>query len=455
MNQLLSIKEKIAYGLGDTASNLVWQTAMIFLAYFYTDVYGLSPGVMGTMFLLLRCMDAITDPMMGALCDRTRSKHGQFRPYLLWCAIPFGVACAITFYTPNLGSTGKIIYAFVTYGILTLLYTAINVPYCAMASSLTANSQERTSLQSYRFALSTMGGLIIALLALPLVKLIGGEDDLGKVINPQNGYFGAMIIMGALAIILFLVCFKNTKERIELPVSSSGIKEDIKVLFKNQQWRIIFIANIILLLAVVMRGTVMMYYIDRVLNRHELATYFIAGGMIAAIIGAIITAPLFGKLDKVKTYKAIIFVSLIIFIGSFFIPKEWFMLALCVHLVVSLIQMMSTPLLWSMMSDVVDYEKAVSGKQLGGLVFASVLFAIKFGLALGGAVVGWSLAIAGYDANLTVQPDNVIALINMLFTIIPGLLFIPLILVMNNYGLNNEKLESISLALKEKRLLAK
>ncbi|WP_256742103.1 MFS transporter, partial [Cronobacter sakazakii] len=165
LTSALTTKDKIGYGLGDMASALVWQTATLFLAYFYTDVFGLPAAIMGTMFLLVRAVDAFVDPCIGALVDRTRTRYGRFRPWLLWFAIPFGVCCLITFYVPQASETTKIVYACVTYSLLSLVYSAINVPYCAMPGSLTMDPRERHSLQSWRFGLSFIGGLIVTVIA--------------------------------------------------------------------------------------------------------------------------------------------------------------------------------------------------------------------------------------------------------------------------------------------------
>ena len=148
---MVSVREKIAYGLGDTASNIIFQTVMLFLSFFYTDIFGISPAIVGTLFLVVRIFDAVTDPLMGALTDRTTSKHGRFRPYLLWLAVPFGLISILAFSTPDLSDQGKVIYAFFTYGLLMAAYTAINIPYCALGGVLTADPKERVSIQSYRF----------------------------------------------------------------------------------------------------------------------------------------------------------------------------------------------------------------------------------------------------------------------------------------------------------------
>lgn len=433
----LSRKEKIAYGLGDMGCNFVWQTVMLFLAYFYTDVYGLSPAHMGTMFLLVRFIDAVTDPIMGGIVDRTQSKHGKYRPYLLWISVPFGLSCLMVFFTPDVGEVGKVIYAYVSYIFLTLMYTAINVPYCAMANTLTNDSDERTSLQSYRFAFSTIGGLIVALVALPLVSVIGQGDK-------QLGYLGAMSIMGAGAIVLFYLCFKNVKEKVSVePNKNSTVSQNLKSFKQNKAWVIIFVANVILLAGVVLKGGSTLYYVNEVMGREDLATWMISLGMVANIIGAFISPIVLKGYDKVSAYQVLIVISGILSCIIYFLPPTNVLLIFSFVLGLGVIQMMTTPLLWSMMSDVVDDEKTKTSRNISGTVFASALFAIKMGIALGGALLGWMLAFTGYDGQLTSQPDAALNMINLLFSFIPGVIFISLAGVMHFYPLRKAELEKI------------
>ncbi|GEA61125.1 glycoside-pentoside-hexuronide (GPH):cation symporter [Vibrio comitans] len=433
----LSVREKVAYGLGDTGCNFVWQTVMLFLAYFYTDVYGLSPAHMGTMFLLVRFIDAVTDPLMGSLVDRTKSKHGRYRPYLLWMAVPFGIACMFAFYTPSFGETGKIVYAYASYIFLTLMYTAINVPYCAMANALSNDSEERTSLQSYRFALSTAGGLVVATVALPLVGLIG-DGDL------QKGYLGAMAVMGAIAIALFFVSFANTKERHVPEVEEKqSVWADLKLLLSNDQWRVLFIVNIVLLTGVVLKGATTMYYVNTVMGRGDLATLFMVAGMLAAIAGAMLSSPLFGKYNKPTVYRVLIVISGVISMLMYAVDPSNVTMIFAITIVLGLVQTATTPILWSMMSDVVDYEKTRSNRSLSGMVFSTNLFAIKLGIALGGAAVGWILAWSGYVGGAEVQTAEAVNSINLLFTVVPGVMFASLAVFMMFYKLDQQKLKQI------------
>jgi GPH family glycoside/pentoside/hexuronide:cation symporter len=197
---MISTREKIAYGLGDTASNIVFQTVMLFLTFFYTDIFGISPAFVGTMFLAVRLIDAVTDPLMGALADRTNTRWGKFRPYLLWFALPFGFISVLAFTTPDLTEDGKMIYAFVTYTALMMVYTAINIPYCALGGVLTADPKERVSVQSYRFVFAMLGGLLVSGLTLPLVEFLGEGDQ-------AKGYQLTIAAMSVLGVAMFLACF--------------------------------------------------------------------------------------------------------------------------------------------------------------------------------------------------------------------------------------------------------
>ena len=441
----ISIKEKFSYGLGDTGCNLVWQTVMLFMAWFYTDVFGLSPAHMGTMFLAVRVLDAVTDVLMGAVADRTRTKYGQFRPYILWFAIPFGVSCLITFYVPDVGPTAKIVYACVTYGILSLIYSAINVPYCAMPGALTLDPRERHSLQSWRFGLSFIGGLIVTVIALPLVSLLGQG-------NVQKGYFYAMSLMGLLGIVLFFCCFLMTRERYSPRSDTSGsMLTDLKLLAGNSQWRIVFLFNILLLTAVVTRGSATMYYVNYVLLRPELVFAFIVSGMVASLSGALLSERLLGKFDRVRAYQWTI-ISFVIF-GAliFFLPPSQVWLIFGLNIVFSFVQNLTTPLQWTMFSDVVDYEEHRSGRRLDGLVFSTALFAIKFGLALGGAVVGWVLGMVDYAPGQAAQAPHVLSTINALFTLIPCALFLCMVALLSIYKLNSRLVDSIARELASKR----
>ncbi|WP_413739846.1 glycoside-pentoside-hexuronide (GPH):cation symporter [Sodalis sp. RH14] len=435
---MLTIKEKIGYGLGDTASNFVWKSTLLFLAFFYTDVFGISPGVMGTIFLVSRLLDAITDPLMGILVDRTRTRHGQFRPYILWCAIPFGVILALTFYTPDLGYTGKVIYASVTYILLTLAYTAINVPYCSMPAAITSDSRERHSLQSYRFFMAALAALIVSGVSLPLVNIIGGGND-------RVGYFGAMCVLGVLGALCFLVCFAMTKEKYILNSGQHfNIKEDIKVLWGNSQWRIITLFKIVGSASNTIRVGAMMYFVKYVMDHPELASNFVFYGSIAAMIGSILSAKLLGKYDRIKSCKATVLIYIVLNLIIFFTPSTSISMIFVLNMIFMFFFNLTNPLQWLMASDIVDYEEHRSGHRLDGLIFSTYLFSIKIGLALGGALLGWSLHFAHYQPGVGIQDGSVVLMVKFVFCIIPSVFSALQILMLLFYRLNSETVQRIT-----------
>ncbi|MGO2472984.1 MAG: MFS transporter, partial [Vibrio litoralis] len=262
--------------------------------------------------------------------------------------------------------------------------------------------------------------------------------------NIQKGYVGAMAVMGFGAIALFFFCFANVKERFTAEKEERRpVKDDMKLLLKNNQWRILFILNVLLLTAVVLKGASTMYYVNNVMGRADLATTFMVAGMLANIVGAIISAPLFGHLDKPTIYKILTVISGLLSISLFFVQPDNIFMIFALVIALGVIQMSTTPILWSMMSDVVDYEKTRSNRSLSGMVFSTNLFAIKLGIALGGAAVGWILAGAGYVGGASEQSQEAISAINLLFTVIPGVVFISLAGVMAKYELDNKKLAQI------------
>ena len=239
MEQKLSIKEKVGYGLGDFAANIVFQTVMIFLMYYYTDIFGIPAAAVGTLFLVSRIWDAINDPMMGAVADRTKSKYGKFRPWVKWTAIPFGIMAVLMFTTPDFSVQGKIIYAYITYIGMMMIYTANNIPYGALSGVMTADSVERTSLNSYRFVLGQSAALMVQALTLPLIAFFGAG-------NKAAGYQMTMGLFAIIAIGMFYVTFYSTKERIEpVQTEATPLKDDLKDLFSNKPWVILFVMGLV------------------------------------------------------------------------------------------------------------------------------------------------------------------------------------------------------------------
>jgi GPH family glycoside/pentoside/hexuronide:cation symporter len=443
--------EKIGYGLGDTASNIVFQTVMLLLAYFYTDIFGISAAAMGTLFLSVRFMDAVTDPIMGVICDRTVTRWGKFRPYLLWLCVPFAIICVVTFTTPDLDPAGKLIYAYVTYGLLMLVYTAINIPYCALGGVMTPDTHERVSLNSYRFFLATAGGVLVASATLPLVELLGGGND-------QKGYQLAMVIFGVLAVCLFLACFVLTRERVvQITAQPTSLRQDIRVLLTNDQWVVLAGLTFILLIPIVIRSSAAAYYIKWYAGRKDLITLFLTTGMVAAMIGAAAASPLTRRVSKVKAYILIQAVIFVVSAAMYFVRRDQLILMFVLFGIVQFFVQMGSPILWAMMADTVDYGEYKTGRRITGLVFSGTLFTLKMGVALGGAIFGWILGYFGYQKvteTLLTQTDSAIKGIALLFTLIPAGWHLLVIAAVTRYKLSEARCDDIRAELDRRKQLS-
>jgi len=436
-SQRVSALEKISYGLGDTASNIVFQTLMLLMPYFYTDVFGLSAAAMGTMFLVVRLGDAVADPIMGSICDRTSTRWGKFRPYLLWVAVPYAIVAVLTFTTPNLDATGKLIWAYVTYGLLMLVYTAINIPYCALGGVLTGDTRERVFLQSYRFVLATLAGVLVASTTLPLVAWLGQGND-------QKGYQVAMVLMGSLAVVMFLASFFFTRERVTQATEQVvSFWNDLRVLLRNDQWRVIAGVFFVLLIGLVIRGGGALYYITWFAGRKDLGTAFLTVGMIGQTVGAGCAGLLTRRLSKSRSYMLLQTAITALSVVLFFLGSGSLVLMFVLFGVIQFFTQMSSPILWAMMSDTVDYGEHKTGRRITGLVFSGALFCLKLGMALGGALLGWALAYYGYRGAAEVQTPEAIRGVVITFTLVPALFHFLVIPIASRYKLTDARCDAI------------
>jgi glycoside/pentoside/hexuronide:cation symporter, GPH family len=409
----ISIKEKIGYGLGDTASNFFFQMFMNFLLFFYTDVFGIPAAAAGTMFLVTRIWDTFNDPLMGVIADRTNTKWGKFRPYLIWIVIPFAIIGVLTFTTPNLSVTGKIIYAYITYTLMMMAYTAINIPYSALMGVISPNSLERTSLSSYRFVLAFVGAFIIQGLTLPLVEFLGKG-------NQAKGFQLTMVFYSVLAVILFLITFSTTKERVQPPKDQkTSLKSDLKDLAHNQPWLVLFFLGIFALSYISIRSGSIMYYFKYYLGRETLASVFMVSGTVGVIIGVMLTEYFSKKFGKRNLYMILMGITSVLTIIFYFIKPEQIVLIFAVHILISFIMGPTAPLIWAMYADTADYSEWKFGRRATGLVFSAATFAQKFGWTIGGALAGWLLAYYGFKANV-VQSMETQNGIRMMMSIIPA-----------------------------------
>ena len=410
----LTVKEKISYGLGDTASNFYWQMFMSFILFFYTDVFGIPAAVAGTMLLITRMWDTGIDPIMGVIADRTNTRWGKFRPYLLWMALPIGIIGVLTFTTPDLSLSGKIVYAYVTSTLMMAAYTAINTPYSALMGVLTPNSLERTSVSSYRFVLAFVAIFIVQGTTLPLVQYFGKG-------NQAVGFQWTMVVFSAVAVVLFVFTFLNTRERVHPPKDQkSSIKSDLRDLLRNRPWMVLFFIGIFALSYNSIRSGSIIYYFKYYVGDEIMTSAFMVSGTIAAIVGVMATKYLSKLLGKRKLYM-VLWGTVSVLTGLFyFIPKENVTWIFASHVVISFILGPTAPLIWAMYADTADYSEWKSGRRATGLVFSAATFAQKLGWAIGGAITGWLLAYFGFVANV-VQTQGAQDGIRLMMSVIPAI----------------------------------
>jgi len=423
----LSIREKIGYAAGDTASNLYFQTFLLFIPIFYTDVVGLPAAAVATMFAVSRVFDAVTDPAMGTFADRTQTRWGKFRPYLLWMAVPFGLAGFLAFSSPDLGSTGRLVYAYITYNLLMIAYTAINVPYAALMGVMTSNPLERTSLAAYRFVGVFTGGLIIQGAALWMVEYFGRGDE-------QAGWQWTMACISVLAITLFWVTFASTRERVSPPPEQkSDLRRDLRSLL-NRPWLLVGLATFFQLTFIVARGSTVAYYFKYFvrdqrlsllgftwdLSFEALASSFLVSGTIVTIVGTMCSKWFAQRLGKAQAYVIFLAVSVVSQALFYFAQPTDVLLIFGLNLIGQFVWGPVSVLQWAMYTDVADHMEWKNGRRATGLVMAASLFMLKLGLAMGGAFVVSMLGVYGFQAN---QEQSVATLqgIRLLMSVFPAL----------------------------------
>lgn len=447
-NNRLTPVEKIGYGLGDFASNIVFQSILILLPVFYTDVFGLTPAVMGTLFLVVRILDAVIDPAVGIIADHTNTRWGKYRPYLLWFAIPFAVLAVLTYTTPSFSEHGKLIYAYITYGLLMVVYSVINIPYCALGGVLTSDSQERVSANSYRFFLATFAGVLIAFLGPKLVQYFAPGD-------PKSGYPMAMMVFGVMAVIAFFACFALVKERVASAAPNKGdILSDVKSLLKNDQWLIVAALFFFLLIGIVLRAGSAAYYINWFAQHKELTAAFLTTGTVAQMIGASLASTFTKKFDKVPTYIASQVLLILGSIGLYFTPSSNLSLIFVLFAFINFFVQMGAPILFSMAADTAEYGELKTGRRVTGLIFSGALFALKLGVAVGGFAIGLVLDHYGYLGKAAVQSDKAIHGIVLAVTLFPAAFHLLLIPLASRFKLNHGRCEEIRKQLDEKSKLA-
>lgn len=432
----LSIKEKVGYACGDVASNFYWRVFDVFLFIFYTDVFGLSAATVGTMMLVTRLIDAFSDPIMGAVADRTITKWGRFRPYLLWGIIPIVAAGILTFTVPDLDDSGKVIWAYATYIFMMLAYTFINVPYGALLGVVTHDTQQRTTLTSFRFIGAFSGGSLVAYLTPELVAWFGQGDE-------ATGWQLTMMLYGCIAAALFTITFFSTKERISPPENQqTPVLLDIRDLLSNKPWIVLFSLALIIMMTISLRGSTGTFYFKYYVNREDLIGSFSMAYMIALAIGAASTPLLTKLMDKRKLLMVLMSIVAALSAMFYVVPKDNIALMFALQIAIGLALGPKSPLVFSMYADTADYSFWRTGRRATAMIFSAAAFAQKLGGALAGAMIGWLLSSMGYVANQTQSgaSENGIVLLMTLIPAIFAALAVPLLAL---YPLNNQQLEHI------------
>lgn len=438
LTEKISNKEKFGFGLGDAASHIVFDSSVAILAYFYTNIYGLPPAVMGTLFLVVRVLDAITDPIMGAIADQTKSRWGRFRPWLLIICVPFAVSCVLVYSTPNLEQTGKIVYAVVAYIFMTLMYTAINIPYCSLGAAITADPRENLSLQSWRFAVAPIGGAMGTALILPLADLIAPGDR-------ASGMQWAMGIFGVIGCIMFLICFMTTRERIT-PVKEENLNilRDVRILMKNDQWCVLSVYNLAMLCGVVVRGGLLVYFVQYILHQgSSIISIFMLATTIAAVIGSLMAKYIGSWMCKIRASVWVNVLSALFGLLFLVLPTEYWMPAFIVHVVLNILQGINAPLQWSMITDANNYGEWKTQRRITGMNVAANIFIIKLGVAIGGALTGWGLAFYGYQAGVEQQSAEAVRGLLILFTVLPAIFYLITAISIRYYRLTEDRMNHI------------
>ena len=466
----IKLSEKIGYGLGDMSSSMFWKLFGAYLMIFYTDVFGISAAVVGTMFAVTRVWDSFFDPVVGAVADRTSSRWGRFRPYLLFLAVPFGVIGILTFLTPPFGQTGKIVYAFITYALMMMVYSAINVPYASLLGVMSPDPADRNTLATYRMTFAYLGSFLALLLFMPLVNAFGGGNSggpmLGWLTAPQAGWLMAVGVIAVVCVLLFLGCFALTKERVR-PVrqGKTSLKTDLRDLLHNRPWWILLGAGVASLVFNSIRDGATVYYFKYYVDETAvgsisflglpfvLSGLYLAVGQAANILGVILAAPVSNRIGKRRTFMAAMAVASVLSIAFFWLGKDQLVPIFILQALISVCAGSIFPLLWSMYADCADYSELQTGNRATGLIFSSSSMSQKFGWAFGTAITGWMLAQFGFQAN-AVQSAETLQGIRMFLSLLPAAgAFLSLVFIYF-YPLSEQKMRQITHELEEKRTAA-
>ncbi len=482
----LSFREKAGYALGDAGANFVFQTLMVFQMTFYSKVFGISVAAASWLFLCGRLFDAITDPLMGVIADRTKSRWGRFRPWLLWSALPFALVFWAAFTTPDLGPQGKVLYAWAAYLGLMAIYTVNNVPYCALNGVMTGDVNERTSLSTYRFFAAMVVGFIVSGMTWPLVEKFGGGDD-------AKGWSITMGIFAAITVVCFVVAFFSAKERVQPdPAQKSSVKQDLADAFANRPWVVLFLATLAIFMMLSVRGGSLPLFTQFVVDHAALGEFLRSAGFVQAqagepsgwqwlldsvgylvrpdlsnveavgfgffnmcgstvtILGVLMSKPLSQRFGKVGVFGVCLALTGVATLWLFFIPGDAIGTQFVQGLVWAAAYGPTIPLLWSMIADAADYGEWRTGRRATGFVFAGVVFALKAGLGVGGFIGGQVLAAHGFAEGAETAAASLRG-IRMTAAVYPAICIGLAVLALTRYPINKELNLRIGRELAERR----
>lgn len=439
----LSIREKVGYGLGDMASNFYNGFFGIFLLYYYTDVWGISPAAAGTMFLVTKILDAVTDPAMGLIADRTQTRWGKYRPYLLWMAIPYALLGYLLFLGPDLSDIGKLVFAYVSYSLVMLVFTAINVPYSALLAVIHPKTEEREKATQYRFIFASLGTLTVGAITKPLVEFFGQGDEL-------TGFRLTIILFAVLSIIFFMITFASTKERIEPKREGGTIAKDFGVLLNNISWIILAISGILIVVGLIARISSAAFYMKYYVPSGEgsglwwmdRTSLLITLGFVGQLFGAMLTPTFLKVFDKRQLMIFMAVLNAALLFGCYFVPPEWYWSITAFHTASIFTFGVMITLLFAMYTDCAEYGEWKSGINSAGLTVSASMFSLKTGSAVGSAVPAFILAGFGFIAN-EVQTPEAISGIRLMFNIVPALFFSAAGLLIVFYTLNGDTVKMI------------
>lgn len=479
----LSVLEKIGYSLGDLAANLIFQTLMAFLAFFYTDIYRIPPAKASLVMLTGGFAGALFNLVMGAVADRTQTRWGKFRPWILWTAVPFGAISLLAFSTPDFNEGGKVAYAFVTYFLLVIIYSANNLPYSALSGVMTGDMKERNSLSSYRFVAVMLAQFIIQVFLLPLAISVGDGDK-------AAGFEKVMLVFAVTGVICFLITFLTTRERVTPPKEQrTPLKADIGDLVKNKPWLIMLTLTVLVFITLALKGGMNIYYFRYYLDEasqssflqtlgfshlldslsstfgpeafeefrnpdsapYAAASITSAASTIAMIIGILFSKSLADRSGKRNIFGIFLALSALCLIAINFLSDTAVAAVFIIQTLHGLVYGVTIPLLWAMIADVADYSEWRNNRRATAIIFSAMIFGLKVGLSLGGALSAWLLGLFGYDAEATRQTATAVKGIRLLVSVIPGTIFIAGAALLSAYSIGKERELQIEKALKERR----